>query len=135
MVRVELGTVRLWPEEDALARTAFEDALRLDPGLAMAHHSLGLLADKEGREGEALSHWRAALERDPGHVDALFRLGSALARRGRAEEARPYLEQFVARAPREIYARQVQSATAWLGSHVKSRGALTQGRVGVRGPP
>jgi len=135
MVRVELGTVRLLAGEDALARTAFEDALRLDPGLAMAHHSLGLLADKQGREDEALSHWRAALERDPGHVDALFRLGSALARRGRAEEARPYLEQFVARAPREIYARQVQSATAWLGSHIKSGGALTQGRVGVRGPP
>ena len=135
MVRVGLGTVRLLAGEDALARTAFEDALRLDPGLAMAHHSLGLLADKQGREDEALSHWRAALERDPGHVDALFRLGSALARRGRAEEARPYLEQFVARAPREIYARQVQSATAWLGSHIKSGGALTQGRVGVRGPP
>src|SRR6185503_15855187 len=122
MVRVEVGTVRLLAGEDALARTAFEDALRLDPGLAMAHHSLGLLADKEGREDDALSHWRAALERDPGHVDALFRLGSALARRGRADEARPYLEQFVARAPREIYARQVQSAMAWLKASGGARG-------------
>jgi Tfp pilus assembly protein PilF len=124
MARVELGTVRLLAGQDALARSAFEDALKLDPGLAMAHHSLGLLAAKEGREDEALVHWRAALDRDPGHADALFRLGSALARRGRAEEARPYLEQFVARAPREIYERQVQSATAWL----KANGGVRGGR-------
>jgi choline-sulfatase len=122
MTRVELGTVRLLAGQDALARTAFEDALKLDPGLAMAHHSIGLLAAKEGREDEALTHWRAALDRDPGHVDALFRMGSALARRGRSDEARRYLEQFVARAPREIYDRQVLSATAWLKKDGTGRG-------------
>jgi arylsulfatase A-like enzyme/Tfp pilus assembly protein PilF len=133
MARVELGTVRLLAGQDALARMAFEDALELDPALAMAHHSLGLLADKEGRGDEALVHWRAALDRDPAHADALFRMGSALARRGRAAEARPYLEQFVARAPRPLYEREVVNARAWLrGESIKSGGALRQGRVGVR---
>ena len=117
MACVELGTVRLLAGQDALARTAFEAALRLDPGLAMAHHSLGLVAAKEGREDEALTHWRAALDRDPGHVDALFRMGSALARRGRPDEARPYLEEFVARAPRPLYEREAVNAAAWLRSH------------------
>ena len=114
MARVELGTVRLLAGQDAQARTAFEEALRLDPALALAHHSLGLLAEKQGHEAEALTHWRTALERDPGLVDALLRMGSALARNGRPDEARPYLEQFLARAPRPLYDRQAASAAAWL---------------------
>ena len=47
-------------------------------------------------------------------MDALFRMGSALARRGRADEARPYLEGFVARAPRPLYDREAVNAAAWL---------------------
>ena len=124
MARVELGTVYLLAGQDARARTAFEDALKLDPGLAMAHHSLGLLAAKEGREDEALVHWRAALDRDPGHADALFRMGSTLARRGRGDEARPYLEKFLALAPRPLYDREVVNAAAWL----KRNGGVRGGR-------
>jgi len=71
---------------------------------------------------EAIPHWRAALERDPGHVDALLRMGSALARRGRAEEARPYLEEFVARAPRPPYDREAVNAAAWLRTHPAPKG-------------
>ena len=122
MARVELGTVRLLDGQDALARAAFEDALKLDPGLAMAHHSLGLLAAKEGRDDEALAHWGAALDRDPGHADALFRMGSTLARRGRADEARPYLEKFLALAPRPLYDREVVNAAAWLRKNGGVRG-------------
>jgi arylsulfatase A-like enzyme/Tfp pilus assembly protein PilF len=117
MARVELGTVRLLSGQDALARTAFEDAIRIDPGVALAHHSLGLLAEKEGHLDEALVHWGVALARDPGLVDALLRMGSALARTGRPDEARPYLEQFVARAPRPLYDREASGATAWLRTH------------------
>jgi arylsulfatase A-like enzyme/Tfp pilus assembly protein PilF len=122
MARVELGTVRLLAGQDALARAAFEDALKLDPGLAMAHHSLGLLAAKEGRDDEALGHWRAALDRDPGHADALFRMGSTLARRGRVEEARPYLEKFLALAPRPLYEREAVNAAEWLRKNGGARG-------------
>jgi tetratricopeptide (TPR) repeat protein len=122
MARVELGTVRLLAGQDAQARAAFEEAVALDPGLALAHHSLGLLADKTGDEDAALAHWRAALARDPTLVDALFRLGSALARRGQTAEARPYLEEFVARAPRPLYDKQVAGAVAWLRAHGERKG-------------
>jgi arylsulfatase A-like enzyme/Tfp pilus assembly protein PilF len=128
MVRVELGTVRLLAGQDAQAREAFEEALRLDPGMAMAHHALGLVLAKQGSLDQALAHWRAALEKDPGHVDALLRMGSALARRGQVDEARPYLEEFVARAPRPLYDREAANAATWLRGHSKSGGALTRGK-------
>ena len=101
MTRVELGTVRLLAGQDGGRARAFEDALKLDPGLAMAHHSIGLLAARGGEE-RGPAHWRAALDRDPGHVDALLPDGVGPGPRGRPDEARRYLEEFVARAPRRL---------------------------------
>jgi choline-sulfatase len=114
MVHVQLGTVYLLQGRLAPARGSFEAALLRDPDLALAHHSLALVAMRGGDEREAVRRWELALSRDPGLVDALLQLGSVLARRGRALEARPYLERFVASAPRPLYDRELARVRAWL---------------------
>jgi hypothetical protein len=36
------------------------------------------------------------------------------------DEARPYLEQFLARAPRPLYEREAVNAAAWLRAHPRT---------------
>jgi arylsulfatase A-like enzyme/tetratricopeptide (TPR) repeat protein len=115
MVHVQVGTVHLLRGRLDAARQAFEAALLRDPNLALAHHSLALVALRAGDEAEAVRRWEQALTRDPDLVDALLQLGSTLARRGRPVEARPYLERFLAAAPRPLYDRELAQVKTWLG--------------------
>jgi Tfp pilus assembly protein PilF len=114
MVHVQVGTVYLLQGRLDPARQSFEAALLRDPGLALAHHSLALVALRAGDEREAVRRWEQALARDPGLVDALLQLGSMLARRGHPVEARPYLERFLASAPRPLYDRELARVRSWL---------------------
>jgi tetratricopeptide (TPR) repeat protein len=109
-----MGTVRLLASDLPGARAALTEALRLDPRLAAAHRTLGLVAEREGRADEAEREWASAVALDPFEHDALLRLGSALARRGRTEEARACLQRFVETAPPAVYARAIAGARAWL---------------------
>jgi lipopolysaccharide biosynthesis regulator YciM len=50
-------------------------------------YSRGLVADVEGREEEALGHFRAVLERDSRHFNTLIKIGEVLRGQGRIAEA------------------------------------------------
>lgn len=50
-------------------------------------YSRGLVADVEGREEEALGHFRSVLERDSRHFNTLIKIGEVLRGRGRIAEA------------------------------------------------
>jgi arylsulfatase A-like enzyme/Tfp pilus assembly protein PilF len=115
MTRVQLATVRLVARDLGGARAALVEALRLDARLAVAHRTLGVVAEAQGDHEQAQRSWRAAVEVDPFEHDALLRLGAALARAGRRAEARVYLERFVATAPGDVYGPSLASARAWLG--------------------
>ncbi len=56
----------------------FTEALRLDPGNADAHDSLGLLLAKEGRTARALEEYREAIRINPKDAKARNNLGNAL---------------------------------------------------------
>jgi Tfp pilus assembly protein PilF len=43
------------------ATTSFQTALRIDPDLASAHASLGLILSNQGKKSEAATHFRKAL--------------------------------------------------------------------------
>lgn len=51
------------------ARAAFQEAVRLDPGLANAWHSLGWVEHRLGNGAEALRIWRDLLRLHPGRAD------------------------------------------------------------------
>ena len=51
---------------------------QLDPSMAVAHRQVAALLAAQGRAGEAIAHYRAALALSPGDADArsgLERLG------------------------------------------------------------
>ncbi len=60
----------------------YEQALRLDPGWAEAHHGLGCVRQEQGRYDEALCGYREALRLRPDHVPALASLGAVLEEMG-----------------------------------------------------
>jgi arylsulfatase A-like enzyme/Flp pilus assembly protein TadD len=114
MVLVDAGTVHLMNGDVTRAREAFERALAHSPGLARAHSSLAFVLAESGRREEALEHWREAIALDAGESGKIVALSMLLAQRGRAAEARPYLELFVASAPRARFAREIERARSWL---------------------
>jgi arylsulfatase A-like enzyme/Flp pilus assembly protein TadD len=111
---VDLGTVHLMAGESGPAREAFEAALLRNPGVARAHSSLAFIDAQAGLSGPALEHVRQALSLDPHECETLLALASLVARRGGPAAARPYLELFVASAPRGPCAASEGRARAWL---------------------
>lgn len=100
---------------------AFLDEWERDPGLARvqplfnlgrrysyraaALGNLGVVALEEGRPGEALGAFRAALEEDPAAVRVRYGEAAALRLLGRAEEAERSAAEALERHPRYVAAR------------------------------
>jgi choline-sulfatase len=114
MALVNIATVRLMQGDRGAARAALDAALTLNPGLARAHNTLGVVAAEAGRTDEAVARWTRAVELDPREFDTLFNLGALLVREGRHLEARPYLERFAREAPPRLYARDIARVRGWL---------------------
>jgi len=106
-VLVNVGTVHLATGDLARARQAFEAALDLDPDVARAHNSLGVIAAREGHVPEAIERWKRAVALNPSDYQTLFNLGSELWQQGRRDEARPYLEGYLRAAPTALEARDM----------------------------
>jgi protein O-GlcNAc transferase len=84
---VNLGEAQRRLGQYANAKTSFHWALRLRPGLAEAHHALGLIFRSEGREEDAIIHLRQAIVLKPGNLRAHLALAGALYRLERLDEA------------------------------------------------
>jgi len=106
-VLVNIGTVHLLGGDSGRARQAFEAALDVDPDLARAHNSLGVIAAREGRMPEAVERWRRAVALNPLDYQTLYNLGSYLWQSGRHAEARRYLEAYLRAAPPALEARDI----------------------------
>ena len=114
MVLVNTGTVYLMWGDGAKARQAFAESLTMDPGLARAHNSLGVLAAREGRLDEAVERWKRAAVLDPDDYQTLFNLGSTLRKLGRAPEARAYLDAYLREAPVALEEKDMARVRTWL---------------------
>jgi tetratricopeptide (TPR) repeat protein len=82
-----LGEVRLRRNETSEARAAFENALRMDAGLAQAHFGLAAVCKAEGRPADAITHFRNGLKYSRGNAQALLDLGVVLAEQSQVDEA------------------------------------------------
>lgn len=110
MLLVHDATIRLMSGDRSAARTQFEAALRMNPDLARAHSSLGILDLEDRRFADAAAHWRAATTADPREFETVLASGLALGRAGRTVEARTALEFFVANAPPAQFAGDIDHA-------------------------
>jgi Tfp pilus assembly protein PilF len=115
---VDIGTVYLMAGDRERASAAFTAALKIDPSLARAENSLGVIA-AEGRDyASAIEHWRRATALDPRDHQTLFNLGDLLVRLGRPAEARPFWERYVREAPASD-ARDVGRVRRWLSESAR----------------
>ena len=110
MLFVSTATVLLMAGDRDAARAQFEAALRMNPDLARAHSSLGILDLEDGRPTAAVERWKAATAVDPREFEIILAAGLSLARARRTAEARAALEFFAANAPPERFADDAQRA-------------------------
>jgi arylsulfatase A-like enzyme/Tfp pilus assembly protein PilF len=110
MLLVHDATIRLMGSDRDGARRQFEAALRMNPDLARAHSSLGILDVEDRRLVDAATHWKAATSADPREFETILGIGLSLQREGRTAEARAALEFFVANAPPERFSKQIDRA-------------------------
>ncbi len=81
---------------------------------------MGVAFSKKGEAEKAIANWKKAVELSDTEYDALYNLGTTLVRKKRVREAVPYLEKFVATAPRPKYADDVEKIKQIL-ARVKNR--------------
>jgi tetratricopeptide (TPR) repeat protein len=94
-----LGALQLQAKDYNGAELALRRALDLNPNLAGAWTTLGVVLARTARKPEAIESWKRAVQIDSAELNALFNLTVNLAEAGRLDEARPYGESFIAAAP------------------------------------
>lgn len=87
-------------EAEQFARKAID----LDPQLAKAYTTMGVIQAQTNRRAEAIDNWKKAVSLDPAEFHAMFNLVIVLAEAGRIGEARTYGEQFIRTAPPQMAA-------------------------------
>jgi len=82
-----LGALLLRLQRLKEAEIALRESLRYDPQFTMAHYHLARALEAEGRDGEAMDEYRAAISHDPAVVEAFYSLGLLYRRHGRGPDA------------------------------------------------
>lgn len=74
-------------------------AIDLDPALAKAFTTLGVIQAQTDRVNDAIDSWKKSVSLDPNEFDALYNLVMLLVKSGRIGEARTYGDQYIRTAP------------------------------------
>jgi tetratricopeptide (TPR) repeat protein len=108
-----LGLLEMNARRPQAAAAAFRRVVDLDHGHVDAWRGLGaaLAADDTP---QAVRAWQRVLELAPKDFDTLYNLGMLLDSAGRRAEAVPYLQRFLAEAPRDRYAPDLPRVRALL---------------------
>lgn len=91
----------------AKAIEAYQESIRLNPGLGQAWTGLGMAYEATLRPGEALAAYERATIADPRHAGSHYLYGRALARAGERELAMAELEKALEIAPSLAEAREL----------------------------
>jgi Flp pilus assembly protein TadD len=89
-------------------------AIEVDPALADAYTTLGVVLSTTGRKGDAIDSWRRAVELDAAQFNALYNLWFELAAAGRRDDAVRYGRQFADTAPPAFFAPDIARVRAYL---------------------
>jgi tetratricopeptide (TPR) repeat protein len=104
-VHLNLGTALFLSGDRAGARAAVETAIRVAPDLPKPHFTLGLLAESDARDREAIEQFTAAVRLDPDYVEALASLADALRRTGQVQTSLAHYERVLSLNPAASQAR------------------------------
>lgn len=114
-----LGLIAIQRGDLWQARGYFERAVKAEPRSSRAQAGLGLVALKGGDRKTAIEAWQTAVDLDPTNYEALYNLGVTLERDGQTERARPYLEQFLTKAPPALYASDLREIARLMRKDVR----------------
>lgn len=103
-----LASVHLSQKDFPQAEKRLKEALSYDPDLASAHNGMGVVLGARNELTEAANHWEKAVELDKTQFDALYNLCIALVKLNRFQKAKEYTERFIASAPAERYAADIE---------------------------
>jgi arylsulfatase A-like enzyme/Flp pilus assembly protein TadD len=103
-----LGLFELQSRRASSAAAALKKAVARDPRYGDAWNALGAALAGTDPAG-AIDAWQHAEPLLPRDYDLLFNLGMLMAQSERSREAIPYLERFMAEAPRDRYGRDIQA--------------------------
>ena len=110
-----IGTLHLQAGDLKGAEASLREALRIDPSLAGAQTTLGVVLVKTGRGPEAVEAWTRAVDLEPTEYDALYNLTIELLAEGRIDEARRFGDQYLKTAPPALYAPDIAHLRKLLG--------------------
>lgn len=77
------------------ARSAYQQAIKCEPGDSTIHENLGIVCQLLSQHEEAVSAFTYALALDPTRADSYSRLGNSLQKLGKREEAKIAYQQAV----------------------------------------
>jgi predicted O-linked N-acetylglucosamine transferase (SPINDLY family) len=103
------------------AATALQEAIRLQPGLALAHNCLGVVRSRQGRFEEAVPLFEQALRLQPDNAEAFNNLGAVLLERRQLAEAAERFRQALRLRP------DFAEAAANLGDALTRLGRIDEG--------
>jgi len=117
--------IRIWRDAEAL----WTHALAVSPS-AIAHSSMGVVLDEQGKPREAVAHFEEALRINPRLVHAQNNWGIALARQGKWEDALAHYEEALRLNPGYTEARlNLAVALERLGRHAEAQQQTTRARA------
>jgi tetratricopeptide (TPR) repeat protein len=104
-VHLNLGTALFLSGDRPAARRAFETAVKIAPDLPKPRYTLGLVAESDMRDTEAIEYFTAAVGLDPNYLEAHASLADALRRTGQVEASLPHYLKVLALNPAVSQAR------------------------------
>lgn len=108
-------------QDEARAERCFRRALEIREAYATPHYHLGLIEQKRGRSGVAMTHFRRAVELRPDYASALGNLGALEFSAGQADAAIGHFRAALAVNPR------LAVVHSNLGSALCARGEYDEG--------
>jgi Tfp pilus assembly protein PilF len=93
-------------------RTALEQAVKIDPNLALAQFQLGILDSRNGDTAGAEQQFRIALAASPGYVQAWIALAATLAAESRIPDALQAVDSALRIAPDDSDALELRKKLA-----------------------
>ncbi|MGA2044443.1 MAG: hypothetical protein ABSG83_13855 [Roseiarcus sp.] len=123
------GIAEMWLRRPLAARALFEQAIALNPSLALAHAVLGCSFNLAGEPAKAFEHIRTALRLSPNDVHLFFYLAEmamAFLMLGMWKEAVEHAEHALARRPAYWYAHVIKINALGRSGDTREAGAAMQ---------